>query len=181
MSQQRNVTQFQPPQSTSVESNIKSVAEIERHFEEQRNLFDRIADTVARFSGSIGFVILHLLWFTTWFLINTGLIPGISKFDPYPFIFLSMTVSVEAVLLSTFVLMKQNRMQHKSDQRDQLNLQIDMLAEKEITKILQVLLVVCHRMGISEMELDKELIEMVRTTSVDHLARQIKREMSSSG
>ncbi len=164
----------------TVEANIRSVAELERTFEEKRSFIDRIADSIAEFSGSIGFIALHVLWFTSWFLINTGVVRWIPKFDPYPFIFLCMAVSVEAVLLSTFVLMKQNRMQRKTDQRDQLNLQIDLLAEKEVTKILQVLRLICQRVGVSETELDKELEEMTRMTSVDHLAEQIKTEMPSS-
>lgn len=85
------------------------------------------------FSGSVGFVFLHVVWFIAWFLINTGVIPGMKRFDPYPFILLAMVVSVEGVLLSTFVLMKQNRMQRQSDTRDHINLQIDLLAEKEVT------------------------------------------------
>ena len=125
-----------------VEANIKSVAEMERTLEENRGFVDRVADAIGGFSGSMSFVGLHVLWFTTWFLINTGVLP-FPRFDPYPFILLAMVVSVEGVLLSTFVLMKQNRMQRRIDVRDQLNLQIDLLAEKEITKSLQLLKAIC--------------------------------------
>lgn len=163
-----------------VEANIRSVAELERSFEERKSFMDRIADGIAGFSGSIFFIALHVLWFVIWFFINCGIIRGIPRFDPYPFILLCMIVSVEAVLLSTFVLMKQNRMQRRTEQRDQLNLQIDLLAEKEVTKILQVLRLICRRVGVSEADLDKELEEMTRMTSVDHLAERIKNEMPSS-
>jgi uncharacterized membrane protein len=163
------------PRST-VESNIHSVADLERAFELRRRPVHRIADAIGEFSGSIGFVALHLVWFTVWFLINTGVIPHVKRFDPYPFILLSMCVSVEAVLLSTFVLMKQNRMQQKTDLRDHLNLQIDLLSEKEVTKALQLLRAVAAKLEIDEQG-DTELDEMANTTSVDTLAERIESTM----
>ena len=87
-----------------------------------------------------------------------------------------MVVSVEAVLLSTFVLMKQNRMQQKTDIRDHLNLQIDLLAEKEVTKSLQLLRAIAAKVGVEPHE-DAELDEMANTTSVDSLAEQIESTM----
>ena len=98
------------------------------------------------------------------------------KFDPYPFVLLCMVVSVEAVLLSTFVLMKQNRMQQRSDIRDHLNLQIDLLSEKEITKLLQLTLLVCRKLDIREAMNDMELDELSNVTSVDTLASRISSE-----
>ncbi len=150
------------------------IAELERHSEEHRGLVDHIADIIANFSGTMTFVFLHVLWFAIWFLINTGVLPIAPRFDPYPFILLAMIVSVEGVLLSTFVLMKQNRMQYKSDARDHLNLQIDLLAEKEVTKTLQLLRAICRRLDIPETEYDLELDEMTSVTSVDLLATQIR-------
>jgi uncharacterized membrane protein len=165
------------PNST-VESNIHSVAGLERAFEQRRRRTDRAADAVGGFTGSIAFVVVHLLWFTAWFLINTGAIPHVKRFDPFPFILLSMIVSVEAVLLSTFVLMKQNRMQQKTDIRDHLNLQIDLLAEKEVTKSLQLLRAIAEKVGVDERG-DTELEEMANTTSVDLLAERIESTMTN--
>lgn len=162
----------EPPRST-VESNIHSVADLERTFELRRDFVDRIADAIGGFSGSVAFVGLHVLWFTVWFLINTGVIPHVKHFDPYPFILLAMIVSVEGVLLSTFVLMKQNRMQQKTDLRDHLNLQIDLLSEKEVTKALQLLRAIAAKLEIDEQG-DTELEEMANTTSVDTLAERIE-------
>ncbi len=85
-----------------------------------------------------------------------------------------MIVSVEGVLLSTFVLMKQNRMQRRSDTRDHLNLQIDLLSEKEVTKSLQLLRAICQRLEIPEGTMDTELQEMATITSVDMLAERIE-------
>ncbi len=164
-----------PP--SAITENIQSVADMEAHLEENRGLVDRIADLVGGFSGSMSFVALHILWFTAWFVINTGVIPGLRRFDPYPFILLAMVVSVEGVLLSTFVLMKQNRMQQRSDIRDHLNLQIDLLAEKEVTKALQLLQAICKRLEINDVELDPELTEMANTTSVQMVAKRVQTDL----
>jgi uncharacterized membrane protein len=166
--------------SAAVTSNINSVAAMEASLEEQRSFVDRIADLIGGFSGSMSFVAMHAVWFVSWFLINTGLIPGMRRFDPFPFILLAMIVSVEGVLLSTFVLMKQNRMQKRIDMRDQLNLQIDLLSEKEVTKALQLLRAICKKLEIQEVDSDTELGEMASTTSVDMLAEQVQSNMPRS-
>lgn len=79
----------------SVETGIRSVAELERDFDEKRSWADRLTDVIAGFTGTIWFVAVHVAWFTAWFLINSGVFPGVHKFDPYPFILLAMIVSVE--------------------------------------------------------------------------------------
>ncbi len=164
---------------SSVESNIRCVADLERSFEDHRSPKDLIADVIGGFSGSIWFVVIHVIIFTFWFLLNTGVLSFLPKFDPFPFILLAMIVSVEGVLLSTFVLMKQNRMQQRSDARDHLNLQIDLLAEKEVTKALQLLRAIAQKLDIPELEQDDELREMADNTSVDTLAKRIQSDLPS--
>jgi uncharacterized membrane protein len=157
--------------------NIESVVHLERQFLERRTWLDRIADAIGGFTGSFHFVLLHVAAFILWFLINTGHFFGVPKFDPYPFILLAMVVSVEAVLLSTFVLMKQNRMARRDEAREQLNLQIDLLAEKEITKVIQMQRLICKRLGIDEALEDQEAAEMSRVTSVDRLAQELRTKL----
>lgn len=170
----QKVTQNQHRPRGTVEFNIHSVAEVERALEDQRSRVQRASDAIADFAGTIVFVVLHIIFFTAWFVVNTHKMAGIPQFDPYPFTFLSMAVSVEAVLLSTFVLMKQNRMQQKTDHRDHINLQIGLLAEKEVTKILQLQRLICIKLDIKEAQFDTELDEMTRTISVDHVAQTIR-------
>jgi uncharacterized membrane protein len=98
-------------------------------------------------------------------------------FDPYPFSLLSTVVGVEAVVFTSFVLMEQNGMRRRSEARDHLNLQVDLLAEKEITKVLQILGEVAARVGVHEVVLDPELKEMTEMTSVDTLASRIEAEL----
>src|SRR5436305_1928668 len=121
---------------TAAVESIDAIVRLEQESLKGRTLWNRIADAIADFTGSIVFVLVHVSVFVVWFLINTGAIPFIRPFDPYPFILLAMAVSCEGVLLSTFVLMKQNRMSGRSEQRDQLHLQIALLTEKELTKVL---------------------------------------------
>ncbi len=167
-----------PNTPQTVTANIRSVAQMQAALESHRTLVDRVADLIGGFSGSMTFVFLHVLWFLAWFLINTGVIPGIPRFDPYPFILLAMVVSVEGVLLSTFVLMKQNRMQQRIDIRDNLDLQINLLSEKEVTKTLQLLRAIADKLEVvPNPDLDQELTEMASTTSVDMLAQQIQTDL----
>lgn len=170
----------QPPET--VVANIRSVAEMQAALERRRTLVDRIADLIGSFSGSMSFVFLHLLWFTAWFLINTSTIPGVRPFDPFPFILLAMIVSVEGVLLSTFVLMKQNRMQFRADIREQLDLQVNLLSEKEVTRTLQLLRAIGEKLEIDPALLnDPDLAEMASVTSVDMLGERVQRDLEPKG
>jgi uncharacterized membrane protein len=168
----------QPHLGSATERNIETVANLERRFLDERSWLDKIAGAIGGFSGSVYFVLLHLIGISIWFLINTGHFFGVRRFDPFPFILLSMVVSVEAVLLSTFVLMKQNRMAKRVEQRDHLNLQIDLLAEEEITKMLQMQRLICQRLGIREPLEDPVTQEMAQTTSVRTLAERLREKLS---
>jgi uncharacterized membrane protein len=128
-------------QSGIVRQNTKSVDEMQRHIMEAESRQERSADRITRFSGSMIFVYLHVIWFGVWILLNTGLIriPYISEFDPFPFGLLTLVVSLEAIFLSTFVLISQNRQAKISERRNDLDLQIDLLAEQKTAKIIEML------------------------------------------
>lgn len=158
------------------QANIETVARLEEEFLEQRSLTDRIGDAVGGFAGSMTFVLVHLVWFVMWLAVNTSRLPAIRPFDPFPFVLLTMIVSMEGVLLATFVLMKQNRMSRRADQRAHLNLQIDLLAEKEVTKMLQLQLMLCDHLGVKQAR-DREVSELSADTAVERLARELKRKL----
>jgi uncharacterized membrane protein len=157
--------------------NIATVAKLEERFLQSRNIVERIGDAVGGFAGSMKFVLLHILIFTAWFIINGRFIPGLKPFDPYPFILLSMVVSVESVLLATFVLMKQNREAKRAEQRQQLTLQVDLLAEQEATKTLQMLRRICERLGIEDAAQDRETQVLSEDTAVDQLADELSHKL----
>ncbi len=154
-------------------TNLDAVAELQRQVLEEGGPAQRVAERIATFAGSMRFVLLHLIAFAVWVVINTGH-AGIRPFDPYPFILLSLIVSCEAVLISTFVLIKQNAMSRAADARDHLNLQIDLLSEREATKILQLQRLICERMGIREAMEDEEARDLSAATAVDRIAVQVK-------
>ncbi len=161
----------EPPQAA--QQNIDTIVRIEEAIARERTTGDRVADAIATFSGTIGFALLHVAWFVVWVVVNTRLVPGIPAFDPYPFQLLAMLVSLEAVLLSTFVLIKQNRMGLRADRRSHLDLQINLLAEKEITKVIQMLDRIADRLGATEQVADQETRELGEVTAVDRLAHEL--------
>jgi len=160
--------------STVIRDNIDAVANMEQQFLERRTRLDRVVDTIADFTGSLTFVLIHLAVFVLWPILNLGVISFLPAFDPYPYVMLATVVSCEAVLLATFVLMKQNRMAQRADERDHLHLQINLLAEKEVTKILQTLAIMCERMGIEDPASDPQIQELTQNTAVDDLARELR-------
>jgi uncharacterized membrane protein len=118
-------------------------------------------------------VMLHALLVLSWILVNAHGVPGIPPFDPYPFSLLGLMVAVEAVVLSSFILMRQNRMTKRAERRDHLNLQIDLIAEKEVTKLLQMVRALCAHLGLHQIAEDQELKEFTQATSVETITRRI--------
>ena len=119
-------------------------------------LEERIADAITRFSGTMKFVYLHAVVYGFWIIANLDLVPGVPKFDP-SFVILAMVASVEAIFLSTFILITQNRMSAAADKRAELDLQISLLAEHEVTKLAALLSAIANRLGIqTEVEELKE-------------------------
>src|SRR5215210_2085088 len=112
-------------QSDIMRKNIAAVMKAQRQVTEERTRQGRIADTITTFSGSMVFVYIHAIWFGFWILLNIGLIhvPRLSEFDPFPFGLLTLIVSLEAIFLSTFVLISQNRLAQASEKRAELDLQ----------------------------------------------------------
>jgi uncharacterized membrane protein len=105
------------------QSHIDSIVRQEEEALERRSSAERLAGAIGVFAGSLLFVVLHLVFVVAWLLINSGKIPSARPFDPYPFSLLGVVVAVEAVILSSFILMRQNRMMRRGERRDHLNLQ----------------------------------------------------------
>jgi uncharacterized membrane protein len=158
-----------------VRKNIESVAQLEQEFDRQRSPLDRVSDAITAFAGSIRFVIAHAVLFTAWIVLNTDWVLGPRAFDPYPFQFLNLAVALEAIFLSTFILMSQNRQNAQGEQWAHLDLQVNLLAEQETTKMLQMLTAISERLGLHRATTDKELEEMIETTHVEVLAQELDR------
>lgn len=143
-----------------------------RHREEKDwTLEERLADGITRFTGSMRFVYLHLLFFGFWIVINLGWTP-FPKFDP-TFVVLAMIASVEAIFLSTFVLITQNRMAELADKRADLDLHISLLAEHEVTRLITLVTAIAARMGIEESQ-DPELDELAEDVDPEAVLRKLE-------
>ena len=111
-----------------------------------RSLLTQLSDDLTSFFGSTLVVILHIFWFAVWILINTGHVANITPFDPFPFGLLTMVVSLEAIFLSIFILVSQNRQSYISSLREEVHMRVNLIAEEEITKILEILTFMMKRM-----------------------------------
>lgn len=160
-----------------VAHNIAEIVRMEADDSRRRSFADRLSDRIADFVGSIGFVVMHIVWFALWASINAGLLKFVPAFDPYPFALLCMIVSLEGVLLSTFVLIKQNRMAARSDQRNHLGLQVSLLSEQEVTKVIQMLEGISAHLGIQHQVVDDEVRELGQNTAVANLARELRERL----
>lgn len=138
-----------PDLADIVEQNIAAIIERRQRMLDARNLQDRIADAITQFSGSMAFLYIHILWFLVWILLNVGIVK-VKPFDPFPFGFLTLVVSLEAIFLSTFVLISQNRMSDAAEEKADLDLQINLLAEHEISRILRLVDAMAEQMGVAE-------------------------------
>ncbi len=164
------------PQPRTVLDNIEAITALEEERERERSFSDRLADGIATFAGKVSFVAVHLVWFGIWALTNTGMVHFGRQFDPYPFPLLCMLVSLEGVLLSTFVLIKQNRMSNRADRRAHLDLQVNLLTEKEVTKVIQLLQAISTQLGLDE-KVDSEARELGAVTAVGDLARELAQKL----
>ena len=153
------------------EQNVQTIVQLEETAKANRNKTDQMADIIAQFCGSFTFVWVHLIWFAAWIIVN-GL-PGVAHFDPYPFTFLTLVVSLEAIFLSTFILISQNHETRLSERRNQLDLQINLLTEQENTKMLKILERIADKVGASTQD-DPSLQVLEQSTRPEKLVEQIE-------
>ena len=167
---------YQPPQVDSLPGfrrGFENLHTLKQKTRAHSTLSERIADFFTRFGGDMRFVYLHTAWFTVWVLWNVGFVPGLAPFDPFPFGLLTMIVSLEAIFLSTFVLISQNREQKINAIRDEIDTQINLYQEQEITQILRIV----HRIEkhLSLTDTDEQSVRMMEMfVNPDDLFRQIE-------
>ena len=160
-----------------VQEHIDLIAKQEQEFFENRTATERAGDSIASFAGSLRFVALHLAGFTVWILVNT--LPALHNwhFDPYPYAMLDTLVAIEAILLASFILMRQSRTSRRSDERDHLILQVLLLTEKEVTALLQVSRKMAAHHGMENVTRDRDLAALARETPIDEVAENIKESL----
>lgn len=162
-----------PALSKVIERNIRTIIHLRTKAAHERSLQGRIADTITGFSGRMIFAYVHILWFGIWVLINTGWL-GVRAFDPFPYGLLTMIVSLEAIFLSTFVLISQNRLGEETERRADLDLHIGLLTEHELTRVLQMLDAIQDKMGIVDHK-NSELADLEMETKPEDVLAEIHR------
>ncbi len=163
------------PISAVLDRNINAL--IQRRAAEQgtMSLQERIAEAMTNFAGSMLFVYLHAIVFSLWILVNVGWLPMLPAFDP-SLVILAMVASVEAIFISTFVLISQNRMAAVDDRRADLSLQISLLNEHETTKLIAMVSAITDKLGI-ETEVDQqEIDEMKQNVPPEVVMEEIERQ-----
>jgi uncharacterized membrane protein len=162
-----------PALSNVIERNIRTIIHQRLKVAHERGLQDRIADVITSFSGRMIFVYVHIVWFGVWILLNTGSL-GVRPFDPFPYGLLTMVVSLEAIFLSTFVLISQNRLSREAEHRADLDMHIGLLTEHELTRVLQMLDAIQGKLGIENDE-DSELADLEMETRPEDVLVEIER------
>jgi uncharacterized membrane protein len=162
-----------PALSHVVERNIRTIIRLHQQAAQAQSVQDRIADAITLFSGRMIFVYVHIVWFGMWIVLNTGWV-GVRPFDAFPYGLLTMIVSLEAIFLSTFVLISQNRLSEEAEHRASLDLQIGLLTEHELTRVLQMLDAIQHKLGI-ETDQDSDLADLEMETRPEDVLAEIDR------
>ena len=160
----------------AVEENVKAIKSWDRALLLKRSKIERLSDRLTLIMAGGPSIVAHAIWFTTWISINVGLLPIVAPFDPFPFPFLTMTTSLEAIFVALFVLASQNRLAKQSDLRANLDLQIDLLVEREMTAVLQLLNDIARHLDVDTDVTTDKISDLIKKTDVKALAVEVDRQ-----
>ena len=164
--------------------NVETIHRLERAAKLQRTRVDQFVDAITSWCGSMAFVWFHIAWLGGWIFWNEARVANLPRgwheraFDPFPFPLLTLVLSIEAILLSTFIMISQNRQQKLDERRNHLDLQINLLTEQENTKMLRMMNAIAHHLGV-QIEDDPDVEVLEEATRPDQLVRQIERTLES--
>jgi len=160
-----------------IQKHIQTIAEQEKQFQARQTRLEKIGHAVGSFVGSFPFILLHVVWFSLWLLLNTVPNRWLPPFDPFPFALLAILIEIEGIFLVSFILMRQNRMNRRSDEREHLTLQVLLLAEQEITTLIDIERRKSIHTGFAEIAQDRDIARLSQPTSVDDLTRTLQEEL----
>ena len=163
-----------PDRSSALEENVQAIKRWEKAILLGRSKAEQVSDWIAAKAGSGPVLVFHVVWFGVWVAVNAGAIRGIRPFDRFPFPFLTLAVSLEAIFLALFVLASQNRLALQADKRSHLDLQIDLLAEREMTAVLQLLQDITRHLEIKTSVTPEQLRDLMKKTDLGKLTDQME-------
>jgi uncharacterized membrane protein len=161
-----------PPTQNPTRQNVDAIAQLERDALGSRSWTERFSESTVKLVGRIVFLSLNVLLMAAWTLINLDLIPGVKSFDRFPFGVLALILSAESIILTIFVLMSQNRLMRQSDKRGYLDLQVGLLAEQELTAVIQMLHKLCEHAGVN-VDFSKHARTFGEATDVNKIANEL--------
>jgi uncharacterized membrane protein len=160
------------------DENLRAVARLEERARAQRSAIACVSDLITSCAGNEWSVAAHAVWFGAWILFNSGVLPlPWEPFDPFPFSLLTSIVSLEAIFLTLFVLASQNRLTEEADKRAHLDLQVDLLAEQEMTVVLRMLRELCDHFALEHTTASDEFRALIERTDVRDLAERVERNL----
>ncbi len=160
-----------------VQKHIQTIAQQEKEFQARHTTLERIGHTIGGFVGSFLFILLHVVWFSTWLFCNTVPNRWLPAFDPFPFPLLAILIEIEGIFLVSFILMRQNRMNRRSEEREHLTLQVLLLAEQEITTLIDIERRKSIHTGFSDIAKDRDIASLSQPTSVEDLTRTLQEKL----
>ena len=158
----------------TIRKNLRLAAKLDRAHFVSRTMSERLSEAIAKFCGNIRFVLLHGTIFLAWMVVNAGWVPHVKPFDPFPYMVLNLAVSLEAIFLSTFVMIQQNRMSFRDEQWARLEFQVNLLTEQETTHTLRLVEAICRQLKV-EMPAADERSDLTRKTSIEEIMKEIQR------
>lgn len=158
---------------SALEENVQAIKRWEHAILLARSRAEQVSDWIARTAASGPVLLLHVVWFGAWVIVNSGVVSRIRPFDPFPFPFLTMTVSLEAIFLALFVLASQNRLARQSDKRSHLDLQVNLLAEREMTAVLQMLRDIAQHLDVRTSLTPDQLQDLMKKTDLRRLTTRM--------
>ena len=159
-------------------NNIEAIAEMEHDALHRRTSTERFSENTVKTVGSIPFLVLNLLLMVLWAIVNLSLIPGVVPFDRFPFGILALVVSAESIILTIFVLISQNRLMRQAERRAHLDLQVGLLAEQELTAVVQMVHKLCEHAGVN-VDYSKHAETFGGATDVHEIAKQLDETLPS--
>jgi uncharacterized membrane protein len=171
-----NISFLVPPEK--VDRRRHAIRSFKAKADAKRSFTEKIADFLTAKLGSIAFLISNVACFVGWILWNTGKIPGLEPIDPFPFGLLTMVVSLEAIVLAIIVLISQNREARVNELRDEVDLQINMVTEEELTKLIKLVVTMLETQGVKAAD-DPELKRLLETSN-DQIERELEKELKNN-
>ena len=160
-----------------IQRHIQTIAQQEKEFQARQTKLEKIGHAIGGFVGSFPFILLHAVWFSAWLFFNTVPNRWFPAFDPFPFALLAILIEIEGIFLVSFILMRQNRMNRRSDEREHLTLQVLLLAEQEITTLIDIERRKSIHTGFSDVAKDRTIESLSQPTSVDDLTQTLQEKL----